>query len=302
MLKSLDLQPGADTWTRRKVLGAAAVGSLGFALPKRVRGAEKVKDIPIGVQLYSLREDCRKDIDAVLEQVARMGFAGVEFYGNGYFKYDGKAKELRKRLDDLKLKSEGLHTRTSALKGDALKATIETSVALGTRFLIVAGDGDFIHPERSKALADVFNRAAETLKPLGMACGYHNHTNEFKKDGDKTFWDLFAERTSKDVVLQLDVCHATTARVDPVALIRKHPGRTRTTHFSPNAGHQPEGKKPIIGQDAIDWRGCITACREVGGTEWFVVEQEAYPDRKTPAECTRLSLEGLKRILADMAG
>ena len=190
-----------------------------------------------------MREDVGKDMDAVLEKVSKMGFAGVEFYGNGYSKYNGKAKELRKKLDDLKLKSEGIHIKTAALRGDELKQSIETSKILGTRFLIVAGDGDFTDPEKSKALAETFNKAAEALKPLGMACGYHNHTAEFKKDGDKTYWDLFAERTSKDVMLQLDVGHAAAAGVDPVELIKKHPGRTGTAHFAPKRQTRRDGQE-----------------------------------------------------------
>ncbi len=302
MKENSKMQLVSSPWTRRQVLGAAGAGALAWALPAQVFAAERTRGrrIPIAVQLYSVRDDVGKDLDVVLEKVARMGFEGVEFYGNSYFKYNDKAKELRKRLDDLKLKSEGIHIRTSALRGDELKQSIETSKILGTRFLIVAGDGDFTDPEKSKALAETFNKAAEALKPAGMACGYHNHTGEFKKDGDKTYWDLFAERTSKDVVLQLDVGHATTAGLDPVELIKKHPGRTGSAHFAPKVKKDDTGKKAIIGQDSIDWKGCITACRRVGGTEWYVLEQESYLDGKSPMECTEMSLVGLKKIIEEM--
>jgi sugar phosphate isomerase/epimerase len=300
-------QLSLNAWSRRQILGAAGAGALACALPTSVFAADKVdkagkpiKKIRIGVQLYSVRDECSKDIDAVLQQVAKMGFEGVEFFGNSYCKYNGKAKELRKRLDDLKLKSEGIHAATSALRGDELKATIEISQILGTKFLIVPGDGDIIHPEKSKALAETFNKATEVLKPLGMACGFHNHTSEFKKEGEKTYWDLFAERTVKEVVLQQDVGHTMAAGVDPVALIRKYPGRTRCTHFAPHVDDKDTTKKFFIGQDQVDWKGCITACREVGGTEWFVIEQEKYPDGKSPMECTQISLAGLKKILAEM--
>jgi len=300
MKESVKAQLVPNPWTRRQVLSAAGAGALAWALPAQIFGAERPKRIPIAVQLYSVRGDVDKDTDAVLEQLSKMGFAGVEFYGNGYAKYNGKAKELRKKLDDLKLKSEGIHINAAALRGDGLKRSTETSQILGTRFLIVAGDGDFTHPEKSKALAETFNKAAEALKPLGMACGYHNHTGEFKKVGDKTYWDLFAERTSKDVMLQLDVGHAAAAGVDPVEIIRKHPGRTGTAHFAPHAGSGETSKKAIIGQDSIDWKACITACRQVGGTEWYVLEQESYPDGKSAMECTEMSLAGLRKILADM--
>jgi sugar phosphate isomerase/epimerase len=105
---------------------------------------------------------------------------------------------------------------------------------------------------RSKALADTFNQLAETLKPLGMACGYHNHVGEFKKDGDKTYWDLFAERTSRDVILQQDCGWTLAAGFDPVAYIRKYPGRTRTTHFKPMVREGETGKKAILGQDSAE--------------------------------------------------
>ena len=68
-----------------------------------------------------------------------------------------------------------------------------------------------------------------------MFCGYHNHTHEFgaSGDGDKTWWDLLAERTRNEVVLQMDVGHLTRAGRDPVAYLKKYPGRTRTAHISP---------------------------------------------------------------------
>ena len=130
-----------------------------------------------------------------------------------------------------------------------------------------------------------------------MACGYHNHTREFKKDGDKTYWDLFAERTTKDVILQQDCGWTFAAGFDPVEYVKKYPGRTRTAHFKPTVRKEDTGKKAILGQDAVDWRAVYAACASVGGTEWIVVEQETYPDGKSPMECTRESLAGLKKLL-----
>jgi len=250
----------------------------------------------IGVQLYSVRQECQRDLDAALEQVAAMGFEGVEFAG--YHKYAGRASELKSRLDALKLKAAGTHIGLATLQGDALKSTIDFHQAIGCRFLIVPGDRTFTDPEKSKALADTFNQLAATLKPLGMACGYHNHVAEFKKDGDKTYWDLFAERTGPDVILQQDCGWTLAAGFDPVAYIKKYPGRTRTAHFKPMVREGETGKKAILGQDSADWSAIYAACTSAGGTEWVVVEQEIYPDGKTPMECTQESLAGLKKLLA----
>lgn len=248
----------------------------------------------ISVQLYSVRDDCAKDFDAALAQISKIGFAGVEFAG--YHKYGGKARELRKKLDDLNLVAAGTHIGTGSFRGEEMKRTIEFHQILGSKFLIVPGDRDFTDPEKSKALAETFNTAAATLKPLGMYCGYHNHKNEFNKDGDKTFWDLFAERTNKDVVLQQDCGWSAAAGLNPAELVRRHPGRTKITHFKPTVVRDEPGKKAILGQDSVNWVSVLKACREVGGTEWVTVEQEVYPDGKSPMECTALSLAGLKKI------
>ena len=90
------------TWTRRTVIKTAGLGALSWALPKGLRNAAAAARIPIAVQLYSVRGDCKNDFDAALDQVAKMGFEGVEFAG--YYNYEGNAKELKKRLDDLKLR------------------------------------------------------------------------------------------------------------------------------------------------------------------------------------------------------
>lgn len=287
----------SDGLTRRQVLKVGAMGALAAALPKGLLAADG-KKIPIAVQLYSVRGDCGKDFDAALAEVAKMGFHGVEFAG--YYKYGGKAKELRQKLDDLGLKAVSTHIGTGSIRPEGIKGTIDFHQTIGCKFLIVPGDGAFTDPEKSKELAETFNKAAETLKPLGMACGYHNHTHEFTKVDGTTYWDLFAQRTTKDVVLEQDCGWSAAAGYNPAELVRKYPGRTKVTHFKPTVVGGQQGKKAIIGQDSVDWAATATACYEVGGTEWFIIEQETYPDGKSPMECTEASLAGLKKILADL--
>jgi sugar phosphate isomerase/epimerase len=259
------------------------------------QSATSARQIPIALQLYSVRKTCGKNFDAALSQVAKMGFVGVEFAG--YYNYGSKPKELRQKLDDLNLKVAGTHIGTGTLRGDTLQRTIEFHQTIGCKFLIVPGDGAFTDQEKSKALAETFNQAAAVLKPLGMWCGYHNHTGEFKKAGDTTYWDLFAERTSKDVVLQQDCGWTAAAGLDPVVLMKRYPGRMKTTHFKPTVVGGDATKRPILGEDSVDWKAVIAGCREFGGTEWFIVEQELYLDGKSDMECTELSLAGLKKLL-----
>jgi sugar phosphate isomerase/epimerase len=281
-----------NSYSRRQFIQASIVTAAALSLKPQLWA--KPGDPSISVQLYSVRNDCAKDFDGTLAQLAKMGFVGVEFAG--YHKYAGKPKELRAKLDELNLKAAATHISTASFRGDKFKETVEFHQTIGCKFLMVPGDGDFTNPEKSKALAEFFNKTAEALKPLGMACGYHNHTHEFKKDGDKTFWELFAERTTKDVVLQMDCGWVAAAGYNPVELIKRFPGRTQVTHFKPTVIGDDKTKKAILGQDSVDWKAVLAACRQYGATEWVTVEQEVYPDGKSPMECTELSLAGLKKI------
>lgn len=282
--------------SRRQFLHSSLLAAAALGL-QPWRGAFAAgRAIPLSLQLYSIRTDCAKNFDAALEWCAKQGFAGVEFAG--YHTYTGKAKELRKKLDDLGLKAAGTHIGTGSFRGDALQKTIEFHQTLGCKFLIVPGDKDFTDAEKSKPLAEFFNQTAATLKPLGMATGYHNHAHDFTKDASgKTFYDLFAERTSQDVVLQQDCGWTASAGYDPADLMKRYPGRMKITHFKPTVVNKEAGKKAIFGQDSVNWVTTLAACREVGGTEWISLEQEVYPDGLSPMECTALSLAALKKIM-----
>jgi len=284
--------------SRRDVLKTAAAGSLAAALPgARLMGAESCcsKKAVIALQLYSVRDDCGNDFDKALEQVAKMGFKAVEFAG--YHKYGSDAQGLRQRLDDLGMKAAATHIGTNSFVDDNLQKTIDFHKVIGCKYLCVPGDGRFSKPDGNKELAEIFNRTAEKLKKVDMKCGYHNHTHEFQKDGDKTYWELFAERTTEDVVLQQDVGWTTVAGYDAASLIRKYPGRSQVVHLKPSLLKGDEGR-PIIGEDSVPWAKILKACNEVGATEWLTIEQEAYLPGKSPMECVQMSLAGLQKLIA----
>lgn len=275
---------------KTSALGATALAA------GRLTADPSAKKIPVSIQLYSVRGDCAKDFDATLATLAKLGFDGVEFAG--YHHYTGKPKELKAKLDALGLKAAATHLPANNLRGDALQKTIDFHQQIGCKFLIVPSDGDFTHPEKSKALAEFFNQTAATLKPLGMACGYHNHAGEFAKSGDSNPWELFAQRTSKDVILQVDFGWTSVAGQNGPDLVKRHAGRMRVVHLKPTVVNQEPGKKAIFGEDSVDWPAILTACREHGGTEWFTLEQEVYPDGKSPMDCTALSFAALRKALA----
>src|SRR5882762_10592668 len=116
------------------VLGSSAIGAT--TLPRTVFGQETYggKSIPFGLQLYSVRNECAKDLVGTVTAVAKMGYKAVEFAG-----YHGRdAQTLRKLLDDLGLKCCGTHIGLDTLLGEKFDKTIEFNKILGNPFLIVA--------------------------------------------------------------------------------------------------------------------------------------------------------------------
>jgi sugar phosphate isomerase/epimerase len=283
-------------------LAQAHCGSCGPVGAKGVK-VKPVKTAKISLQLYSVRRSCGGGkFDEVLEKVAKMGFQGVEFAG--YHNYGGKAKELKKKLDSLGLIAAGTHIGTRSFTDPKnVQKTIDFHKTIGCKYLCAPGDGAFCHPERSKKLAEDFNKAAETLKKVGLYCGYHNHSGEMKVaagEKTKTWFDLFAERTVHDVVLQQDVGWTAAAGQDPAAFIKRYPGRYKIQHFKPTVVRGDKGKTCIIGQDSVKWKEVIAASYAVGGAEWFTIEQERYIKGKNDLECSELSLAGLTKIMKAM--
>ena len=259
-----------------------------------VAPAKPTRKIPIALQLYSVRMECSKDkgkrFPAIVKALAEMGYEGVEFAG--YYGYN--AKQLRKILDDNGLKCAGTHTGLNTLLGDTLKRTVEFHKTLGNKFLIAPG-----LPKKNRASAQawldtakLFNEIAEKVKAEGMRTGYHNHSHEFKPLDGKVPWDVFFGNTNKEVVMQLDMGNCMGGGGDPVAILKKYPGRAGTVHM------KERGHKAVLGGGEVKWKEIITLCRTTGETEWFIIEQESYP--YPPMETVRRCLTGLKKILASM--
>src|SRR5262245_8459992 len=179
--------------------GVLAAGSAPSLFAAGEYGGNK---IPWGLQLYSVRNECAKDLVATVTAVAKMGYKGVEFAG-----YHGRdAKTLRKLLDDVGLKCCGTHIGLDTLLGDNLAKSIEFNQTLGNKFLIVPSLPAKYTKSRQGWLdaAEVFNELADKVKPVGMRVGYHNHSIEFNPlEGEKP-WDTFFNRTKKEVVIQFD--------------------------------------------------------------------------------------------------
>jgi sugar phosphate isomerase/epimerase len=277
--------------SRRNVLKLSATAAALYATGLKAF-AQDGKKIPIGLELYSVRDDMKKDVPSTLAAVGKMGYVGVEFAG--YFGHG--AAELKKLLDDNHLVCPSTHIPGGlmALSADNLQKSIDFHHTLGCNWLIVPfmdaktylNDADTI-----KKTADKFNALAEKLKPEGMRIGYHAHGGDVEhKVGDKTAWEVFFANTSPDVIMQVDVGNVLGGGGDPYAFIKEFPGRTNTIHIKEFGG----AKGATIGQGKVKWDELFQLCEGVGKTQWYIVEQEAYTG--APLDSCKEDLEALKKM------
>ena len=257
-----------------------------LALAADTATGDKKVSIQTGLQLYSVREDCGKDLPGTVAAVAKMGYKGVEFAGY----YGRDSKTLRKLLDDNGLVCCGTHTGLPTLLGDQLPKTIEFAKTLGNKYLVVPGGIGGKTKQSWLDAAARFNEIAERLKPEGMLCGYHNHSHEFHKfspDSPETPWDVFFSNTVPEVVMQLDIGNGMGGGCDPVATLKKFPGRARTIHVKGFGG--------IVGEDKAPWDEIFPLCETIGKTEWYIVEEDGS-NKYPPLETAQRVMDNLKKM------
>jgi len=248
------------------------------------------KKIPVGLQLYSLKDDCAGNLEGTVAKVAKMGYAGVEFAG--YF--DRSAKQVRKMLDDNGLACCGTHIKLQTLLGDELKKTVDFNLEIGNPYLIVPG-----LPEENrssigawKKTGDLFNTIAGRIRKDGLRVGYHNHTVEFAGMEGLIPYNVFFSATDKDVIMQLDAGNAAHGGGNVIATLKKYPGRTVTFHCKEYSAARPDA---FVGEGDIPWSEAVKTCAGIGGTEWFIIEYER--PRGTPVENVKVCLDNFTKIL-----
>jgi sugar phosphate isomerase/epimerase len=250
----------------------------------------------IGIQLWSVKDEIKTDFEGTLSKIAQAGFEGVEFAGV-FGKYENDAPGLKAFMDKTNLKCAGAHVHFDALEADKFDATTAFYKTLGCRNLVISMDKRGASTTESAEMAKQLTAISAKLKPLGLRTGYHNHTQEMVGEFGKTPWDVLAKNTPKESVMQQDVGWTTHAGKDPIAYVKKYPGRTYSTHFKAKFKDGDTGT-PIIGMDRTDWAGLSKAVRSVGGTEWIIIEQEEYPNGMGQLESATASLKGLQAVLA----
>jgi sugar phosphate isomerase/epimerase len=254
---------------------------------------------PIGLQLYTVRDQLEKDVPGTLEKVAAIGYKEVEIYDL----YGMSPAQFTKLLKDNGLTGVSHHY---LLKDE--QTHWEKSVAeahdLGVKYMVHA----ILDPPDRKSLDDykrhveLFNKIAEQTHKAGMQFCYHNHNFEFQKFDGVTVYDyLFKHLDPHLVQFEMDCFWVTHAGQDPVALMKQHPGRFPLLHIKDlKAGNPPTtefdarmGIFAEVGKGTIDWKRIFAAAPQ-GGMKHFFVEQDYC--EVPPLESVKISYEYLHKL------
>lgn len=248
-----------------------------------------MKQIPVALQMYTLRDDSAKDYVGTLRAVADLGYAGVELAGTGGL----SAVALRRLLAELSLEIAGSHVGLDQLENN-LNAALDYNAELGNRFVVCP-----YLPEDRRKSADDYRRLAETLNDVGAACKerglqlcYHNHAFEFEKFDGQNALDILLGTTFPDLVKsEIDTYWVEYGGESAAGYIRKYAGRVPLVHLKDmTAG--PNRTFAEIGEGTMDFDAIFTAS-ESAGVEWYIVEQDTC--QRPPIESVAISLNNLRK-------
>jgi sugar phosphate isomerase/epimerase len=253
-----------------------------LALPLAVAAKSR---IPVGLELYSVRDDLKTDPMGTLQSVAKMGYQCVEFFAPYYDWTPDYAKQVRAQLDSLGIKCHSTHNHMVAFSPSGIGKAIELNSILGSQFVVCASPGKVDTIDDWKAIANTLNAANQKLSESKLHAGYHNHAAEWKPIDGKIPMEVLATGTDKSVMLQFDVGTCVEAGHDPVAWINSNPGRIRSMHLKDWA--PDKGYKVLFGEGAAPWKEIFAAAEKKGGVEYYLIEQEGsrFPELETASRC-----------------
>lgn len=242
--------------------------------------------LPIALQLYTVRDEIKKDFIGTLEKVAKMGYQGVEFAGFG----DISASKMNTTLKRLNLKAIASHTAKNLLL-NKLDEIIAFNIEIGNEFIICSYD-EYDSKEGWLDAIKLYSEIGRKLKKKGLSFGYHNHAHELEKYNGEYILDIIYSHTDpKILIAELDTYWLYYAGVDPVDYIKKYADRCVIIHLKDMRADDKDTTE--IGEGIIDIKSIIKASEDAC-TKWLVVEQDNF--RRPSLESAKISLENIMKM------
>lgn len=279
-------------FSRRTFLKTASASAFGAAILSRVpRLMANPLGLPLGLQLYSVRDILPKDYEGTLKQLSALGFREVE--AAGFF---GRTpSQVKQAMEQAGLRCVSAHYPLKALLPQ-LDETIQYGKDLGLNYIVCASPW-FEDPSRVKdpnsrgareAMtlddwrwnADQFNRIGEKVNAAGMRFAYHNHTPEFRSENGVVFYQQLLRSTDPvKVSFELDCGWAVVAGVNPADYLTKYPGRFSMLHvkdfkMTPAVTPATAPSSTELGRGTIDYRAIFEAAKKAKIEHAFVEQEE----------------------------
>jgi sugar phosphate isomerase/epimerase len=223
------------------------------------------KKTPVALQLWSVRDDMKRDFAATVAEVAEIGYDGVELAGYGNL----DAKGAKDALDAAGLKVAGMHVGYPTLSGD-MTSVVSDAILLGARHVACSWwpPAHFVSAAACERMGEQLNKIGESLRPFGIRFGFHNHASEFKIfDGRPAFDWILGAAEPRNLFAEVDVFWVHHAGYSPGRFIRDQGARIPLIHLK----DQKE-----LGKGPVDFDEVFAAADSVGAVEWYIVEQEEY--------------------------
>jgi sugar phosphate isomerase/epimerase len=266
------------------IVGGSIIGTLAGTATGCTPASAKKR---IGLQLYSLRDAMRNDPKATLAAVAAMGYTELETASyDGTLVYGMTPAEFRAEVEGLGMKVSSCHIGAGRPMDDAWWAkAIADHKAMGCRYIVIPSFRLGETVEELDATSAYFNHVAAMCKAQGIVMGYHNHSFEFKTagEGGPVVFDYLIENTSADVAWEMDVYWVIEGGADPVAYMKKYPGRFPVLHIKDDETIGASGK--------IDFAPIFEAAYAQGMKDYYV-EVERYGSFP-PEVCVQQSFDFL---------
>lgn len=299
--------------SRRKFIATSSLSLAGTMIfSHSIFAHGKAPATTLGVQLYSVRDDMKKDPLGTLKQLATMGYKDVEHANYVERKFYGySATEFKKVLDGLGLKMSSGHTvmsdkhwdKSSKDFTDVWKQTVEDAAIAGQRYVVSPWLDASLRTNYDGLVSfmDVFNKCGELCKKSGLKFGYHNHDFEFSNYlNGKMIYDIMLDNTDPALVTQqMDIGNMYEGGGRPLELLKKYPGRFESMHVKDEIpAAKKEGSKAtyessVLGKGIVPVKEVVDLAKKIGGTTEFIIEQESYQG-KTPLESVQEDLKIMK--------
>ncbi|MBE7177109.1 MAG: sugar phosphate isomerase/epimerase [Mucilaginibacter polytrichastri] len=250
-----------------------------------------------GIQLWTVRDDLKKDPKGVLKQLSTFGFTQIEsFEGEQGIFWGMGAKGFQEYTKSLNMTPISAHCD---INKDFEKKAAEAA-SIGMKYLICPYLGAQKSLDDYKKAADTFNKRGEVCKKNGIRFAYHNHDYAFKKIEDQYPIDVFIKNTDPELVdFEMDLYWVVTAGADPKKFLADNKGRFKLVHVkdrAKDASHNDisVNESCVLGTGSINYPDILKAAK-AEGVDYFIVEQERF-NEGTPLECAKRDAEYMKTL------